>query len=65
MFKLMKFDQDAMVDSRSRTAENERGGGTDRKMCSQTLRNKYMKTHCQTDFGGICSAQARHLIKYT
>lgn len=69
MFKLMKFDQDAMVDFRSRTAENEwgrgRGGGTDRKMCSQRLRNKYMKTHCQTDFGGICSAQARHLVKYT
>lgn len=27
MFKLMKFDQDAMVDSRLRTAENEGGGG--------------------------------------
>lgn len=27
MFKLMKFDQDAMVDFRSRTAENEWGRG--------------------------------------
>lgn len=36
MFKLMKFDQDAMVDSRSRTAENERGGHWSKDVFSDT-----------------------------